>query len=111
IGWGDGRHLVAQQAYNFVGGQLFTSAQCSKFDAEEAARDFNVVSFEEFAASSDSATGRQQIINDEYALACFDCVLVHFQGIAAILQLVAERMLIIREFARLSNGNECSVQF
>src|SRR5688572_16722614 len=82
--------LVLNQAERLVRRDAAGAAKANQFDQERAADDLRPALLDQPAAGVDGAAGGQQIIDQQHASAGGDAVLVDFQAVAAVLQLVVE---------------------
>ncbi len=88
---------------HIAAGHFLATVEAGEFDEDCHTSDFTAELLHQVAAGFHGSTGRKHIIDDQHALAFDDRILVHFQGVLPILQIIGHRHLLMGQLSGLSN--------
>ena len=92
-------------------GEFFASIQEGEFDEEDGAEDVAAELLDEVEGGGGGAAGGEEVIGEEDGFAGADGVLVDFDGVGAVFEVVAGAEGFPGEFAFFADGDEAGVEF
>ena len=91
--------------------EFFASIQEGEFDEEDGAEDVAAELLDEVEGGGGGAAGGEEVIGEEDGFAGADGVLVDFDGVGAVFEVVAGAEGFPGEFAFFADGDEAGVEF
>src|SRR4051812_37747868 len=98
--------VVLDQAKRLARRDALSAAQAAKLDQERASSHDRSSPLDELAACVDGAAGGQKVVNHQHTLSGRDAIGVDLERVGAILKVVAQRVLRVRQLARLANRHK-----
>lgn len=99
-----------EKTEDVVFGELLASFEEVEFDGEGEARDLCSELFHELDGGLHGATGGEQVVYDDDALAGLDGVEVDFKRVGAVLEVVGDLCRGGRQLLRLADGNKACIE-
>src|SRR5258708_26014789 len=102
--------VIMQQRENFHAFKFLAAVEEVQFHHKREPGDFRALRLGELHAGVGCASGGEQVVYDDYALAALDGVFVELEGIESVFQFITPFDRLGRELARLANGNKAGIQ-
>ena len=102
--------VVVQQRHHFVALELLPPVQEIQFHDKAESGNLRAEQRRQLGRGLGGASGGQQIVHDQHALAFLDGVLVHLERVGAVFERVIELHGFGGKFANFAHGNKSGIQ-